>query len=158
MWMFRSRWHPVALRSTDVLMITYALMMATLIRAYDYGTGAEAEGVGPILRPAEAFMPMWAWAGAFGLGALVLAVGVVAKRHFVVWVGHGLLIFPYGGLAIGVLCGAAFAPWGDGVRAMASLGVMALLHILLWMRTGPRPLDPKHSQPVEVITAGGDDG
>ena len=153
-----ARWRPVALASGDVLMITIALGVASLLRAFDYSTGSESEGVSPILRPAEAFMPMWAWSLAFGLGALVLAFGVWRKLHFFVWLGHSMLVFPYGGLVVGILCGALLTPWGDGIRAAGALGLMAVLHALLSLRTGPRPLDPHRSQPVEVITAGGDDG
>lgn len=154
----RARWRPVALTSSDVLLITIALLVASVLRWYDYGTGSESDGVAPILRPAEAFMPMWAWSLCFGIGAATLGFGVWRRLHFFVWLGHSALVLPYSGLAVGILCGAALTTWGDGIRAAGALCVMAILHGLFSLRTGPRPLDPDRSQPVEVIAAGGDDG
>ena len=79
--------------------------IATLIRGLDYATGAEASISVPALAPAEAFAPIPIWAGMFLAGSLTLLTGVASRRHFIVWLGHSMLMLPYTLLGIGLMLG-----------------------------------------------------
>jgi len=81
-----------------------------------------------------------------------LALGVALRRHIIVWLGHALLGLTYLILLVGILLPvlAAGYPW-DNIRFGSTLLTPMLLHLILALRTGPRPLPPESATPVAVI-------
>lgn len=125
------------------------LIVASGVRAGDYATGADDSG--GLVSVIEAAAPLSVWAAVIGAGALLLAVGMLLRRHGMVWAGYGILWIVYLLLTVGVMLGALDAPNLDGVRGAGPLLVMTLLHFLLWLRTGARPLSPRDSICVEEV-------
>lgn len=144
----RGSWQPARLTSTDHMLILYALMIMPIVRAFDYSSGDDASAS---LTAVEGFAPMWAWAIFFYLGALVLAYGVRARRHLIVYIGHSILAVTYSALAVGVLATSLTRPWLDGVRGASVLILPTLMHWMIWWRTGPAPIKAGEAVTVEVV-------
>lgn len=157
------RWQVAQLTRVDVVRLTWLLWAVGLVRGLDYATGQDEAWPAPIATPLghvpksalvgiEAAFPLWAW------GALVLAacsvqlVGLLARWHAWVWAGHVMLAAVYIGLAIGLFVGYAERPWFDGVRNSTGLLVAFALHVLLWWRMGPAPVDPAAVHPTPGLS------
>lgn len=144
----RGSWQPARLTSTDHMLVLYALMIMPIVRAFDYSSGDDASAS---LTAVEGFAPMWAWAIFFYLGALVLAYGVRARRHLIVYIGHSILAVTYSALAVGILAASMTHPWMDGVRGASVLILPTLMHWLIWWRTGPAPIKAGEAVTVEKV-------
>lgn len=149
-------WRPARLTSVDVVALTGGLIVAAGVRSGDYATGDDATS--PLMSVIETAAPMWLWALVVGAGGVLLAAGMLTRRHALVWVGYGTLWIVYLALMIGVLLGALNLAHLDGLRGAGPLLVMAELHFILWLRTGVRPLprDGNGTHVEEVVTGDGE--
>ena len=135
----RGSWVPARLTSSDQWLVLLALVILPLVRALDYSTGSDS-GYSGSLAVVEAFAPIWMWSIPFYLGAMILAYGIVSRRHLVVYLGHSVLAVTYSSLFVGIMASVVTTPWLDGVRSASILTLPTLLHWLIWWRTGPAPL------------------
>lgn len=140
-------WRQAQLLTVDIGLIIYASVFIALARGYDYGTGREMGVNGmrpsPALSLVERTAPLWLWSAAFLAGGFILLVGVATRTHLVVWLGHIWLFWAYAILMVGILVPTLTMPWFDGIRSATVLLLPALIHYVLSIRTGPKPV--RHS-------------
>jgi len=147
----RRDWRPARLVHGDIIALTATLVAQASIRAYDYGTGAD--GTGRSLALVERAAPLWVWALIFAAGDLCLIAGMVRRCHMAVWAGHVSLAIAYLVLTVGILIPTLVVPWADGIRAASVLLTPMILHWIFSLRMGPRPMEPAHVVPAEVVGA-----
>lgn len=129
----KGTWRKAALTSGDLtVLVTMAGVMA-LIRAADYAIPPSD------LQALEGAGAVWAWPVLLATAVFILAYGAFTKRHFAVWMGHGFLCSVYTGLGVLVTLDAINVR--DGFRGAGLVFFVAVFHFLMWLRTGPRPLD-----------------
>lgn len=141
-------WVPARLTGPDMLLVLYAMILTPSLRAYDYAY--ESSETASALSAVERFAPLWAWSIPFGIGALLLLLGVLSRRHLVVYIGHSVLACTYTVLMVGIFAGVVGHPWLDGLRGASALLLPVALHWLCWWRTGPAPVKPSKLEPVET--------
>lgn len=146
----RARWVPATLGVSDIPAIVYALALMALLRGLDYFMG-EGLAAGSTLSVLEAAAPLWAWGWLFSGGGVVLGLGAVLHRHGVVWLGHAILSVAYLALTVGTAWMVVGAWSGDGARYAGVLLLPSVVHILLAIKTGPRPL--RRGRPSAVIVS-----
>ena len=151
-----AQWKPAALGPWDIMLAAYAMVVMSLVRAFDYSTGTEAENPSSNLTAVEAAAPLWGWALAFILFGTLLAVGVSLKRHLLVWAGHAALAVVYTGLLAGMVVSVLPHPWFDGIRAASALLLPCAMHWILAFRTGPNPIESGSA--TAVILSADDQG
>ena len=145
-----SRWLPARMSGGDLLLITWTLIGMALARGSDYAVGNDVIRVG--LMVVEMAAPLWVWAAAFISFGLVLTVGVLARIHVVVYIGHWLLGIAYAMLAFAIALSVfQHSPHLDGIRSATVLALPTVLHFVLAARTGSRPISAAASAPVETI-------
>ena len=138
----RGDWEPVRLPIGDVLLVLCAMSFQAWVRGLDYGTGNDGTRTHALYIVEQTFPPfgLKAWSALFLTGALVLAGGILLRRHFVVWLGHAVLWITYFALGIGLAVQSFNTPpWFDGIRNATVLTTVIVLHFLMWFRMGPRP-------------------
>lgn len=147
-----------AFEKSDVRLIIYMAIVQVLGRMYDYLTpnnstpGKERLST---LELAENVYPLPLWGGFIAIGVAFLLVGLIQRRHVVVWLGHATLTAVYVMLFIALFVPTViFTPF-DNWRTFTTLLLPMLIQILLLMRTGPKPVRPKHAVPLETV--GGED-
>lgn len=143
-----ARWRPARLRPFDVGLVTLLLIVVAAFRGLDYLTGDDSGARSPqpgkpsALVGIEAAAPLHLWGWLIILGVALIAVGMWRRWHFPVWVGHVVLFATYLGLCVGLLPAYLGRSDFDGIRTATGLIVPVGLHLLLWFRMGPRPVDP----------------
>lgn len=101
----------------------------------------------------ENTMPLHAWSIFFITFGLLTLVGLIIRRHFLVWLGHSVLALLHGSLAIGIFIQVAQIPYWDGIRVGSVLMLPTTFHLVMATRMGPRPLMGDNIVPVEVTGA-----
>lgn len=148
----RGNWQPARLTYIDLWALVSVLVVQAILRGADYATGNDnARSLGVIEKAA----PLWMWSTVLFVGAGFLLVGALLRRHFLVWLGHGVLWVSYLAIFIGLALAVLHQPHYDGLRFVIAIMTTLTLHFLLWLRTGPRPLDQCDSKPVEIISGPG---
>lgn len=142
-------WVPARFTGRDSAWIMVALVYQALVRGLDYVTGEEPTKYTSALEQAT---PVPFVGALLILGGLTLAVGVVTRRHLVVWIGHGGLAILY--LSMSFAFYYAAAQHGlDGIRSGAQLTVVTLIHIIAWARMSPNP-EPPPRRVAPAVPAG----
>lgn len=146
------RWSQGVLTSRDQLTVVALLTIQTVIVAADFLRAAELDGVDYRLIDSAAAEAAWGF-GFLG-SALLVVVGIVLKRHLLVFLGHGLLFLMWALFGVGVSIAILGSDgWSQGWRAGFNPLAVAGIHLLIALRTGPTPLhteDPT-TVPVEAI-------
>lgn len=137
-------WRPASLTTGDIVTVKVCMGVAALIRASDYATPNRRVPTSTI--GIENTLPYAFWAALFAAVGVILLTGMASRRHGMVWFGHALGFAAYSTLAFAV---AQFAftiePWDDWKR-ISPLAILALLHFLLALRSGPRPIPRDHHE------------
>ena len=132
----RGTWRPAALLATDRKALYAVLIAQPAIRGLTHATGDRATPPTYL----DAWLATWFTAAAYLAGAAILATGCVLAAHKIVWVGHVWLATCYAVLATVLVCATiATGDLAGATHAAAYLAVIAI-HVLMALRTGPRPL------------------
>lgn len=138
--MYRMRsgsWQPARLKRVDYQVILVMLVVIAYVRGFDYLLGNDRWTAKDFMLAAA---PEWVWGGVgFVAGAVILAAGLVRRRHLLVYVGHGWLGTAYTVNSLALALGSNL-PWLDGVRGAGSVGLVAVVHWVYCLRTGSSPL------------------
>ena len=130
-------WEPGRFHLSDALIIKITLVVSAFSRGFDYLTPP------PELTPAVETMmlafPLEVWGGAFIAFAGILALGLILRIHFLVWIGHGLLAAVYMAAFSSLLSLYAQREMFEGIRSATALLAPLVLHTLLSFRTGWKP-------------------
>lgn len=139
--MKRGSWRAPRLTGIDVVVIICSLITQGVIRSWDYSTGDDQ--IASSLSLIEDAFPLVVWGAILGSLIITLTVGMWLRVHMLVWATHGLLGVVYFTLMVGMII-AVFSnnpfPW-DGIRGGSILLTPCILHVLLAIRTGPKPLE-----------------
>lgn len=131
-------WEPGSFHLTDAITLKIVLIFMAANRAFDYFTPAivAPRTVTEVMKTA---FPMWVWSLMILLPLAFLTVGLIARIHFLVWLGHGLLAVVY--LALVVSLGLVYIdrPLFDGSRSATVLLAPLFLHGIICVRTGWKP-------------------
>ena len=130
-------WEPGRFHLSDALVLKVTLVVMAISRGFDYLTPPTE--VGPVTETMMLAFPLPVWGGAFLILAAMLAVGMILRIHFLVWLGHGLLAAAY--VAVFVALAGVYMQremW-DGIRSASALLAPMALHGLLSFRTGWKP-------------------
>ncbi len=128
------------LEPRDFFWLSWALVAGAAARAWDLTFPVADSTLYRITPVGE--IGQYAWAVAFAAGVVFLIVGLVARLHYAVWLGHGLLGTTYTALLFGMLIYAWINPAhliSQDLRWIGALGPVALLNWLLWLRMGAKP-------------------
>ena len=139
-------WAPAALISWDVIAIKTLLAVSAVLRAVDYGTGSSTGRI-------EQAGPAMLWVVLCATTGTLIAAGMLARVHWFVFTGHFIGAFTYAALAVGVLQESFVRSPPDGWRGGSALLILALLHGVLALRSGQRPIPLSSSAPVETVVA-----
>lgn len=152
-------WTPAHLTKRDISIVVATMLFTMGVRAFDYIVGNDDKPA-PLIngRPptvayvTEAFeLKTWGWMVVACMALLI--VGAAARRHVLVYLGHGFAAVVYIVLFLGTLVPVLERDHLDGIRGASPLFAMTVLHLLFWLRTGPRPLSSEESQ-VDETTRG----
>ena len=130
-------WEPGRFHLSDALVIKGTLAFMAFWRGFDYITPPPA--LTPVTETMMLAFPLSVWGGAFLALAAMLAVGLILRVHFLVWLGHGLLAAAY--VAVFVSLSSVYLQrelW-EGIRSATVVLAPLVLHGLLSFRTGWRP-------------------
>lgn len=133
----KDSWQPARLKKVDHVATMVILIVIAYVRGLDYTLGNDTWASKDFMIAAA---PEWVW-GCVGFvaGATFLFYGSVSRRHFFVWLGHGWLTIAYGLAAAAQVL--VTSPWAfDGIRGAGALGLVASVHLIHVIRTGPAPL------------------
>lgn len=129
-------WRPAVFVGSDSTIGAWILIFLAAVRGADYlRTG---DSTSKTLDLVEQAFPLLIWGGAFIIGAVVLAAGLMLRKHFIVWAGHATLFLIYTVLALGLIL--PLLPFMPGVRTGVDMLYLAFAHYIFLLRTGPRPL------------------
>lgn len=145
-------WRPAAFTQGDVLTLVVVVYLQAVVRAYDYATGDDARTT-MTLHTVERAFPLHIWAALILAGASIGILGMLLRRHMTVWIGHGILLVVYVGLCAGIAASAASHPYLDGIRGATALLGPIVIHVIVLLRMGPRPLPRDRARPTETIAA-----
>lgn len=132
----RGTWEPAALINVDLWALLTGLIVVASLRGADYATGEDG---GRGISVVEAAFPLTVWAALILTGAALLTIGIALRAHAAVWAGHLWLSAVYLALGVGVWLSAIEQPWWDGFRSAGDLLLFGAIHLLVGIRTGPRP-------------------
>lgn len=132
-------WEPGRFHLSDALVIKGTLVLMALARGFDYITPPSQ--VTEVTETMMLAFPLTVWGGAFLALAAVLAVGLILRVHFLVWLGHGLLAAVYVAVFVSLSSVYLQREMWDGIRSAAVILSPLVLHGLLSFRTGWRPPD-----------------
>ncbi len=117
--------------------LAYFLSGTAIIRGIDYLTeGPPANADNPAIVMIERVGPYTFWGWSFLISGLILLVGRVTGRHFVIWLGHGLAGIIYVILSIALVQGALMSM--DDWRVLET-AIPAALHLILCFTMRPVP-------------------
>lgn len=129
-------WRPAVFVGTDSTIGAWILVFIAAVRGADYLRTGDATS--PTLDLVEQTFPLLIWGLAFIIGGAVLAAGLLSRRHFIVWSGHGILFVAYLALSLGLML--PLLPFDPGIRTGSDMVYLAFAHFIFLLRTGPRPL------------------
>lgn len=132
-------WEPGRFHLSDALVLKVTLVFMAFWRGFDYITPPIQ--VGPITESMMLAFPLTVWGGAFLALAAVLAVGMILRIHFLVWLGHGLLAAAYVAVFVSLSSVYLQREMFEGIRSATVILSPLVLHGLLSSRTGWRPPD-----------------
>ena len=115
------------------------LVFMAFWRGFDYITPPIQ--VGPVTETMMLAFPLTVWGGAFLALAVMLAVGLILRIHFFVWLGHGLLAAAYVAVFVSLSSVYLQREMFEGIRSATTVLAPLILHGLLSFRTGWRPPD-----------------
>ena len=130
-------WEPGRFRLSDALVIKGTLVLMALARGFDYITPPPR-----LTQVTETMMlafPLEVWGGAFLALAVILAVGLILRVHFMVWLGHGLLAAAYVAVFVSLSSVYLQREMFEGIRSATVVLSPLVLHGLLSFRTGWKP-------------------
>lgn len=130
-------WEPGRIHVLDAIFIKIFLITASTLRGFDYLLPS-GNAPATIESMASAF-PIAVWAWMLLIPSSILLIGLSARLHFAVWLGHGLLAVVYMGLFASFAMVFVERPYFNGMRSATELLVPLLLHALICVRTGWRP-------------------
>ena len=133
------RWRQGVLTSSDQMLIVYFAIVVSLARGIDYITGTKAAFHDVIRVAFNNYLLGMALISAVAL----LSIGMLAKIHKAVFLGHGFLSLVYFVLTIGIVLS-----WDNGPQIFRSISVMsfsAFIHLMWMLRTGATPLESRES-------------
>lgn len=131
-------WEPGRFHLTDAITLKIVLIFMAANRAFDYFTPTFVSP-STVTEVMQTAFPMWAWGCMILLPLFCLIIGLAARIHFMVWLGHGLLAVVY--LALIVSLGLVYIdrPLFDGSRSATALLAPLVLHGMICVRTGWKP-------------------
>lgn len=141
-------WRPAILTSGDVITIKVALAVTATLHAADYGVDIVRGG-----DVVEQALPVGVWATICALVAFLILAGMAARAHWAVFAGHFLGAVTYLALSVGAFQHAFTLVPPDEWRRGGPLFVVALIHWMLAMRSGPTPITQSSATPAEVVVA-----
>lgn len=130
-------WEPGRFRLSDALVLKGTLVLMAFARGFDYITPPPR-----LTQVTETMMlafPLEVWGGAFLALAVILAVGLILRVHFMVWLGHGLLAAAYVAVFVSLSSVYLQREMFEGIRSATVVLSPLVLHGLLSFRTGWRP-------------------
>src|SRR5699024_8496280 len=130
-------WEPGRFRLSDALVLKGTLVFMAFWRGFDYITPPIQ--VGPVTESMMLAFPLPVWGGAFMILAGMLAVGLILRIHFCVWLGHGLLAAAYVAVFVSLASVYLQREMWEGIRSATVVLAPLVLHGLLSLRTGWRP-------------------
>lgn len=140
-------WRPAVLEPGDVVTVKLLLALSALIHAGIYGVHMFYGGVAEWDR----YVPVWVWFAMCLAAGVSLIAGVASRTHWLVWVGHSFGGTAYAALTIATAQEAIASPDVDDWRYIGPLAVATLMHMLFWLRSGPRPIPPADETTREVV-------
>ena len=152
MQMRRNTWRPAAFTAGNIKVITLILALVAINRGMDYLTPPEKTS--DTYSVFEKAFPVWVWGYTFVAGGVILLAGMLLRSHRAVWIGHTVCGIAYGALTLALLL--PLLPYSDGVRSIGTLTTVTALHIILWLRTGARPLPESETEAPVVAQVQGD--
>lgn len=91
----------------------------------------------------ETMASLHTWGKWFYVGGALLLLGLLIKRHLVVWIGHGVCAVLYLGFTVSTfqavreaMANPAIAAQGSIWRAVANVGLCFVLHLVLCVIRG----------------------
>ena len=141
-------WRPATLTSSDIITIKVALAVTATLHAADYGIDIIRGG-----DVVEQALPVGVWATICGLVAFLILAGMAARAHWALFAGHFLGAVTYLALSVGSYQHAFTQVPPDEWRRGGPLLVVALIHWMLAMRSGPTPITQSSATPAEVVVA-----
>ena len=132
-------WEPGRFHLSDALLLKVTLVLMAFARGFDYITPPPR-----LTQVTETMMlafPLEVWGGAFLALAVILAVGLILRVHFLVWLGHGLLAAAYVAVFVSLSSVYLQREMFEGIRSATVVLSPLVLHGLLSFRTGWRPPD-----------------
>lgn len=141
-------WRPAILTSGDVITLKVALACSAALRAIDYGDDAIRGG-----DAVEQALPVGVWATICGLVAFLILTGMAARAHWAVFAGHFLGAVTYLALSVGAFQHAFTQVPPDEWRRGGALLVIAIVHWMFAMRSGPTPITTSSETPAEMVVA-----
>ena len=130
-------WEPGRFHLSDALVIKGTLVLMALTRGFDYITPPSR--ISEVTETMMLAFPLEVWGGAFLILASMLAVGLILRIHFLVWLGHGLLAAAYVAVFVSLSSVYMQREMWDGIRSASAILAPLVLHGLLSFRTGWRP-------------------
>ena len=130
-------WEPGRFRLPDALVLKGTLVLMALARGFDYITPPSR--VTEVTETMMLAFPLTVWGGAFLILAAVLAVGLILRIHFLVWIGHGLLAAAYVAVFVSLSSVYLQREMWEGIRSATVVLAPLVLHGLLSFRTGWKP-------------------
>ena len=132
-------WEPGRFHLSDALVIKVTLVFMAFSRGFDYLN--PPTNPGPVTETMMLAFPLTVWGGAFMILAVMLAVGLILRIHFFVWLGHGLLAAAYVAVFVSLSSVYLQREMFEGIRSATTVLAPLILHGLLSFRTGWRPPD-----------------
>ena len=145
-------WRPATLTSGDTITLKITLAVIALSSAADYlfvvvdGRGDAIEHLGPV----------GMWSVICATVGLLLLIGIAFRAHGLVFAGHFLGASAYMALTAGAIQHAVTLVPPDEWRRAGPLLVVALLHGMFALRSGPTPLEGQQESTVETVVAPAD--
>lgn len=150
-----ARYRPRPARASIVTLLQYLIGFNAVIRGLDYVTGSNSKvadivTIGTVINQVVN-LSFWGWA--FLIFGWVLLIALLTKRHFFVFVGHGVLLAAYALLMVS----SAQAVWQfhDDFRALLPPLSGMILNGYFAIRLKPWPREV--IAPMAVSKARGDD-
>ena len=150
-----ARFKPRPARSSVVTMLQYLIGFNAVIRGLDYVTGSSSKvadivTIGTVINQIVN-LAFWGWA--FLIFGLVLLVALLTKRHFFIFIGHGVLLAAYAMLMVS--SAQAVMQFHDDFRALLPPLSGMIINGYFAVRLKPWPREV--IAPMAVSKSRGDD-
>lgn len=143
----KNSWRPARFRPVDYYILTGTFALGALIRGFDYAAGERVWGISDAMSP---YLPHKMWGVMFLIGATLLVIGLLGRRHAFIFLGHNFLAAVYGLNALSLLLVVVTVSRfnSDGIRWVGTVMLIGLVHALLALRTGKHPI-PMGAEPAD---------